>query len=189
MNKTKTKTRTKPKTMTLPIQLNGKPVEHEAFPGETLLEHLRRTGYLAAKNGCQDGNCGTCVVEVDGRAVNSCLMLAGQVADAEVWTCEGIGTPRKPHPIQQAFVDMAATQCGFCTPGLIMSTKVLLQEHPDPTMDQIKEYLDGNLCRCTGYVKIFDAVQRSAAALQEGDSAGTGSGTGSGPGPKKEVTA
>ncbi len=153
--------------MKLELTLNGVPIRADAHPGEKLLTFLRRQSCFSVKNGCQDGNCGTCVVEVGGENVNSCLMMAHQAAGAEVWTCEGIGQPRSPHPIQEAFVNMAATQCGFCTPGLVMSTKVLLDRHPNPTEAQVREYLDGNICRCTGYVKIFDAVRQSVEALAD----------------------
>lgn len=144
--------------MKLTVTINGSSETQDIRPGELLVQYLRRTGRYSVKRGCEDGNCGTCVVEMDGQAVNSCLMLAAQAEGKEIWTCEGIGNPRAPHPVQQAFVDQAAVQCGFCTPGLIMSTKVLLDHNPRPTDTEIKRALDGNLCRCTGYVKIMDAV-------------------------------
>lgn len=152
--------------MKLTLTLNGALTTVEAQPGENLIEVLRREGCWSVKRGCQDGNCGTCVVQMDGQSVCSCLVLAGQAEGAEVWTCEGIGTIEKPHPIQAEFVHAAATQCGFCTPGLIMSTKALLDRVPNPTEAQVKEALDGNLCRCTGYVKIFDAVKAAVAEMQ-----------------------
>ena len=144
--------------MKLTVTINGSQETQDIRPGELLVQYLRRTGRWSVKRGCEDGNCGTCVVEMDGQAVNSCLMLAAQAEGTEIWTCEGIGNPRAPHPVQQAYVDNAAVQCGFCTPGLIMSTKVLLDHNPRPTDAEIKRALDGNLCRCTGYVKIMDAV-------------------------------
>ena len=156
--------------MKLNLTINDTQVSHDIRAGELLIELLRRAGYWSVKRGCQDGNCGTCVVQVNGEAVNSCLMLAAQTEGKDVWTCEGIGTPRAPHPIQEEFVHAAAVQCGFCTPGLIMSTKALLDRVPEPTEAQIKEALDGNLCRCTGYVKIMDAVN---AAIERGRAAGT----------------
>ena len=151
--------------MKLEHNINGRVVRGDAHPGELLVDYLRRSGYWSVKRGCQDGNCGTCVVTVNGQAQNACLMMAHQTAGAELQTCEGLGTPRSPHPIQEAFVEMAAVQCGFCTPGLIMSTKALLDQHPNPTEEQVREFLDGNLCRCTGYTKIFEAVTLAAERL------------------------
>jgi len=149
------------------MSLNGRAVSFEAHPGEKLVEVLRRENCFSVKRGCDDGNCGTCVVQVNGAAVNSCLMLAMQAEGAEVWTTEGLGTPRSPHPIQEAFVEAAAVQCGFCTPGILMSTKALLEREPHPTDGAIKEALDGNLCRCTGYVKSMDAVRDAADRMNE----------------------
>ncbi len=151
--------------MKLNLTLNGEARTLDAQPGEMLLELLRRNNCWSVKNGCQDGNCGTCVVQVNGEAVNACLMMAGQVQGAEILTCEGIGNPRAPHPIQSHFVTAAAVQCGYCTPGLIMSTKALLDRVSAPSDVEIKEALDGNLCRCTGYVKIMDAVHGAIEEL------------------------
>ena len=153
--------------MRLTMTLNGRPTAREIHPGASLMEVLRDAGCWSVKNGCQDGNCGTCVVTLDGEAVNSCLVLAAQAQGAEVVTTEGLGNPRAPHPIQRHFVDSAGVQCGYCTPGLIMSTKALLDRVSEPTDDEIKAALDGNLCRCTGYVKIMDAVRAVAAELAE----------------------
>ncbi|MFT5433707.1 MAG: carbon-monoxide dehydrogenase small subunit [Myxococcota bacterium] len=152
--------------------IDGRSVSAESHPGELLVDYLRRSGKFSVKRGCQDGNCGTCVVIVDGEAVNSCLMMSHQTAGSDIETCEGIGNPRNPHPIQQAYVDNAAVQCGFCTPGLIMSTKALFDKNPNATEQDIRNALDGNICRCTGYVKIFDAVRDAQARLlAQGESA------------------
>ena len=153
--------------MKLAFTLNGRDVTFDIHPGEQLIEVLRREGCWSVKSGCSDGNCGTCVVQLNGEAVNSCLLMAGMVQGGELWTCEGIGQPRDPHPIQRHFVEAAAVQCGFCTPGLIMSTKALLDKNPSPTDQEIKDALDGNICRCTGYVKIMDAVHNAIAELAE----------------------
>lgn len=153
--------------MKLEMTLNGRAVAPEIHAGELLVDVLRRSGCWSVKRGCQDGNCGTCVVQLDGENVCSCLVLAGQAQGREVTTVEGVGSLDAPHPIQAAFVHAAATQCGFCTPGIIMSAKTLLDRNPDPTDEQIREALDGNLCRCTGYVKIFDAVREAAAELRK----------------------
>ena len=153
--------------MKVSFTLNGKPVVYEAGPDEMLLEVLRREGWTGVKRGCEDNNCGACTVIVDGRTMLSCSLFAGQVEGREVTTIEGLGEPAAPHFIQQAFVDTAAVQCGFCMPGMILSTKSLLDENPHPDGEEIREALDGNLCRCTGYVKIYDAVNRAAELLAE----------------------
>ena len=139
--------------------INGKSTTVD-LPGDTPLlwvmrEHLKLTG---TKYGCGEGECGACSVLLDGRVVNSCLVLALECAGSEVLTIEGLRADGQLHPIQQAFVDHGAIQCGFCTPGMIMATYALLQAHPAPTEAEIKRGLEGNLCRCTGYRKIIDAV-------------------------------
>ena len=134
-------------------------------PHEKLLDVLRREGYYGVKDGCRTGDCGTCTVLINGRAVKSCLMFAAQVRDKEITTIEGIGTHENPHPLQQAFVEAGAVQCGFCTPGIILSAKALLDENPRPTEDEIKRAIDGNLCRCTGYVKIIEAIKQAAKRM------------------------
>jgi carbon-monoxide dehydrogenase small subunit len=135
-----------------------------------LLELLRREGYLSVKKGCGTGECGACTVLINGKAFKSCVMFAAQCAGKSVLTSEGLGTPTEPHPIQDAFVEVGAVQCGFCIPGMILSTKALLDSIPDriPSEEEIKEALDGNLCRCTGYVKQIDAVKLAAQKLQGG---------------------
>ncbi|MCD4654648.1 (2Fe-2S)-binding protein [bacterium] len=128
-------------------------------PGDRLLDVLRTEGYMSVKEGCGDGNCGSCVVLLDGKPVNSCLILAPRVDGCEITTVEGIGTPDNPHPIQEAYADNGAVQCGFCTPGSILGTYALLRDNPNPSDEEIKRALDGNACRCTGYVKKLAAVK------------------------------
>ena len=143
----------------LAFVVNGEPVRLEVAPHATLLEVLREQLELTgSKYGCGEGECGACSVILDGRVVNSCLVLALECAGAEVLTIEGLAANGRLHPIQQAFVEHGAIQCGFCTPGMIMATHALLQANPTPTEEQIKRGLEGNLCRCTGYRKIIDAV-------------------------------
>jgi carbon-monoxide dehydrogenase small subunit len=137
-------------------------------PHEKLLDVLRREGYYGVKFGCGSGDCGACTILVNGRAVKSCMMFAAQARDKQITTIEGLSTPERPHPIQKAFVDAGAVQCGYCTPGMIISTKALLDRNPEPTEDEIKEALEGNLCRCTGYVKIIDAVKLASQRMQGG---------------------
>jgi aerobic-type carbon monoxide dehydrogenase small subunit (CoxS/CutS family) len=135
-------------------------------PHEKLLDVLRREGYYGVKDGCKTGDCGTCTVIVNGRAVKSCMMFAAQAKDKEIVTIEGLTTKEGPHPLQRAFVEAGAVQCGFCIPGMILSAKVLLDENPRPTEDEIKEALNGILCRCTGYVEIIDAVKLAAEHMR-----------------------
>jgi carbon-monoxide dehydrogenase small subunit len=137
-------------------------------PHEKLLDVLRREGYYGVKFGCGSGDCGACTILVNGRAVKSCMMFAAQAKDKEITTIEGLSTPERPHPIQKAFVDAGAVQCGYCTPGMIISTKALLDRNPEPTEDEIKEALEGNLCRCTGYIKIIDAVKLASQRMRGG---------------------
>ena len=135
-------------------------------PHERLLDVLRREGYYGVKDGCRTGDCGACTIIVDGRAVKSCLMFAAQAKDKEILTIEGIGTEENPHPLQQAFVETGAVQCGFCTPGMILSAKALLDKNLKPTENEIREAIDGNLCRCTGYVKIIEAIKLAAERMR-----------------------
>jgi aerobic-type carbon monoxide dehydrogenase small subunit (CoxS/CutS family) len=146
-------------TMTLRLNVNRTPVKWTVHPGDRLLDVLRANGFNGVKEGCGDGNCGACVVLVDGRPVNSCVMLAMRADGCDVMTIEGIGTPDKPHPLQESFADHGAVQCGFCTPGSILSSYALLKENPQPSDEEIKRALDGNACRCTGYVKKLAAVR------------------------------
>jgi aerobic-type carbon monoxide dehydrogenase small subunit (CoxS/CutS family) len=145
--------------------INGEVVCLDINPGDILMDVLRRAGYFSVKCGCGEGTCGACVVIVNGRAVNSCLLFAGKCEGAEIMTVEGLGRPGALHPIQKAMLDAGAVQCGFCTPGILMAAYNLLEKNSNPTDDEIKESLSGNLCRCTGYVKYIEAVRNAAAAM------------------------
>ncbi len=141
------------------ITVNGEEYDLLIDPKKTLLELLRdNLDLTGTKEGCDEGECGACSVILDGKVVNSCLVLAVEADNAEVMTIEGIHRGEELHPIQKAFVDSGAVQCGFCTPGMVITTKAMLDEIPDPSEEDIKQYLTGNLCRCTGYTKIIDAV-------------------------------
>jgi carbon-monoxide dehydrogenase small subunit len=143
----------------LTFTVNGEPVSLTIAPHNTLLEVLRDNLELTGtKYGCGEGECGACSVILDGRVVNSCLVLALECAGAEVLTIEGLATNGELHRIQKAFIEHGAIQCGFCTPGMIMATHALLEDNPSPSEAEIKRALEGNLCRCTGYRKIIDAV-------------------------------
>ncbi|HQE94077.1 MAG TPA: (2Fe-2S)-binding protein [Anaerolineae bacterium] len=146
--------------------VNGEPVEFLCEPQQSLLECLRDIlGLTGTKEGCNDGNCGACSVLLDGQLVNSCLVLGVEIAGRAVTTVEGLADWHGLHPIQQAFLDEDGFQCGFCTPGMIIATKALLDRQPDPTEEQIRTWLSGNLCRCTGYDKIVRAVQAASRQL------------------------
>jgi len=139
--------------------INGEDVEFLCEPRQSLLECLRDVLQLTgAKEGCNDGNCGACTVNMDGRIVDSCLVLGVEAVGSEINTIEGVATPDGLHPIQQAFLENAALQCGICTPGFIVASKALLEAEPNPSEDRIRLWLAGNLCRCTGYDKIVRAV-------------------------------
>ena len=149
------------------IRINGEMRTASVPPETTLLPLLRDWFNLTgSKLGCDVGDCGACTVIVDGKAVNACLMLAAQADGRDVLTIEGLATLERLHPVQKAFEDNASLQCGFCGPGVIMSAKALLDENPDPTAPQIRDALAGNLCRCTGYTKMIEAVQDAARALR-----------------------
>ena len=151
------------KAYQIEIKLNGEWRKAEVTVRETLLDVLRdKLGAKEVKNGCGKGDCGTCAVILDGKAVNSCLTLALQANGKEITTLKGIGTEEKPHPLQKSFVEHGAIQCGFCTPGMIVSAKTLLDQNPKPGREEIREAISGNLCRCTGYKKIVDAIQETA---------------------------
>ena len=147
----------------LRMKVNGRPVEVTVKPTWTLLrvlrEELRLTG---TKKGCEQGDCGACVVIMNGRTVNSCLVLALQAQSKEIETIEGLGTADHLHPLQKSFIEHGAVQCGFCTPGMLMSAQVLLKENPEPTQEEIKMGISGNLCRCTGYTKIIKAIESAS---------------------------
>jgi len=142
------------------ISVNGQWMKTEVTALDTLLEVLRnRFGALDVKNGCGQGDCGVCTVLLDGVAVNSCLTLAAQADGREVTTLKGLGTPDDPHPLQESFVRHGAIQCGFCTSGMVLVAKAFLDENPAPSREEIREAISGNLCRCTGYKKIVDAIE------------------------------
>ena len=150
--------------MRLRLTVNGETREADGvWEGESLLYALReRLGFPGSKNACEQGECGSCSVYLDGELVCSCLVLAGQAEGRDVVTVEGLAGEGELHEVQRAFVEAGAVQCGFCTPGLVVATAALLEHRPDPTEDEIREALAGNLCRCTGYEKILDAVRLAA---------------------------
>jgi aerobic carbon-monoxide dehydrogenase small subunit len=151
--------------MRIELTINGERHEADCWEGESLLFALReKLGFPGAKNACEQGECGSCSVLLDGTLVCSCLVLAAQADGHEVTTVEGLANGGAMHPVQQAFVDAGAVQCGFCTPGLVVAAADLLRRRPEPSDDEIREALSGNLCRCTGYAKIFDAVRAAARA-------------------------
>jgi aerobic carbon-monoxide dehydrogenase small subunit len=145
------------------LTVNGRRQEVAVEPRWTLLEMVREELRLTgSKEGCGTGDCGACSMLIDGRLVTSCLMLAAQADGREVVTIEGLSTNGRLHPVQQAFIDTGGVQCGFCTPGMIMAAKSLLDRTPSPSLEQVREGLAGNLCRCTGYAKIYEAVMQAS---------------------------
>jgi carbon-monoxide dehydrogenase small subunit len=147
-------------TSTIKFVLNGKLVQVDVPPNWTLLRLLReKLGLTGTKEGCGIGECGACTVLLDGKPVNACLILAPKVDRREVQTVEGLGSRESLHPLQQSFIDHGAVQCGFCTPGILMSSKALLDRNPHPSRDEIKEGISGHLCRCTGYQQIIEAIE------------------------------
>jgi carbon-monoxide dehydrogenase small subunit len=152
--------------MRVSARVNAKPVEFLCAPHQSLLECLRDILHLTGtKEGCNDGNCGACSVLLDGRLVNACLILGVEVEGKEITTVEGLADWRGLHPIQQAFIDSDGLQCGYCSPGFLIASKALLDRTPDPSEAEIRAWLAGNLCRCTGYDKIVRAVQRAAQLI------------------------
>ena len=148
--------------------VNGDPAEFLADPGMTLLDALRdKLGLTGAKEGCGSGDCGACSVIVDGRLVCSCLVLAPEAEGRRIETIEGMAQGGDLHPLQQKFLDHAALQCGFCTPGILVAAKALLADNPDPTETEVRYWLAGNLCRCTGYDKVIRAVMDAAADMRQ----------------------
>jgi carbon-monoxide dehydrogenase small subunit len=150
--------------MRVAFTVNGLPLEADAWAGESLLVTLRdRLGLPGSKNACEQGECGSCSVLLDGVLVCACLVLAAQADGHEVVTVEGLADGEELHPVQRAFAEAGAVQCGFCTPGLVVAAADLLVRTPQPTDDEIREALSGNICRCTGYAKILEAVRAAAA--------------------------
>ena len=155
------------KKMHIEVQINGRDTEFLCEPRQSLLEVLRDDLRLTgSKEGCNNGNCGACNVILDGRLVNSCLVLAPEIQGKSVTTIEGIAAPQALHPLQQQFLEHAALQCGVCTPGFIVAAKALMDRNPKPTEHQVRHWLAGNLCRCTGYDKIVRAVLGAAEPVQ-----------------------
>ena len=155
------------KRVHIEARINGREVDFLCEPGQSLLEALRDELRLTgAKEGCNNGNCGACTVMLDGRIVDSCLVLAPEIDGHEVTTIEGVAEAERLHPLQQQFLEQAALQCGICTPGLIMASKGLLDRNPNPSEEEIRFWLAGNLCRCTGYDKIVRAVLDTAAEMR-----------------------
>ncbi len=151
----------------LGLVVNGEPTEVSVSPHKTLLEVLREDlGLTGTKHGCELGECGTCAVLVDGQPVLSCLVLGVACEGKRVQTVEGMRNGSRLHPLQEAFAELGAAQCGYCTPGFLLTAQAFLKEHRSPTRDEIKHGLSGNLCRCTGYIKIYEAVELAAARLR-----------------------
>jgi aerobic-type carbon monoxide dehydrogenase small subunit (CoxS/CutS family) len=148
------------------VTVNGQGRSWDAGPGDTLLEVLRREGFAGVKKGCGTGDCGACTVLLNGRAVNACLVLAAKADGGAIMTIEGVADGERLHPVQEAFLDAGAVQCGYCTPGMVLSAVALLSRNADPTEAEIREAISGNLCRCTGYVKQVEAIQRAAARMR-----------------------
>ena len=156
-----------PNSKMITLNINGRNKDVIAPSHRTLLEALRDNGHVEVKRGCEKGDCGACAVLVDGVAVDSCLTLAWICEGAEITTVSGLGDEKNPHSLQTAFKDLGAAQCGYCTPGMIVAAKGFLDDNPDPSDDDIKHALSGNLCRCTGYTKILDAVKHAALVMRE----------------------
>ena len=151
------------------LNVNNNEYTLQVKPSATLLDVIREDlGLIGTKEGCGEGECGACTVLMDGLAVNACLILAAEANGKHIITIEGLADGEKLHPIQQAFVDIGGMQCGFCTPGMILSAKVLLDRNQNPTDEEIKKGLEGNFCRCTGYTKIIQSVKAAAQMLKEG---------------------
>ena len=148
--------------MTIKFTLNGKPTQVEVPPHWTLLRLLReKLGLTGTKEGCGIGECGACTVLLDGNPVNSCLILAPKIEGRKIETIEGLGSREALHPLQQSFIEHGAVQCGFCTPGILMSSKALLDRNPHPTREEVKGAISGHLCRCTGYQQIIEAIEKA----------------------------
>src|ERR1035437_3836852 len=152
------------KTMELRLTVNGEARQWTIAPGELLLDTLRREGYYGVKRGCETGECGACTVLLNGKPVDSCMVFAAQAEGCDVLTIEGLAPNGELHPLQAAFLDHGAVQCGFCTPGMILAAKALLDRNPHPTEEEVRDAMAGNYCRCTGYLKPVEAVLAAAAA-------------------------
>ena len=146
------------KNIQITLTVNGQSKHWAIAPGDLLLDVLRREGYYGVKRGCETGECGACTVLLNDKPIDSCLMFAAQADGCQILTIEGVAHGDQLDPIQEAFLDHGATQCGFCTPGMILNAKALLEQHPHPTEDDVRNALSGNLCRCTGYSKPVEAV-------------------------------
>ena len=166
MPKTKTKPKAKSKDRPIALRINGRTIETTVPPHRTLLEALRDSGFVDVKRGCEKGDCGACAVLLDGVAIDSCLTLAWTVEGREIVTAAGLGSHETLHPLQRTFVERGAIQCGYCTPGLIVAAQSLIAMTPNPNEDDIRLGLSGNLCRCTGYAKVFEAVHAAAAEMR-----------------------
>ena len=154
--------------ITVKFTLNGENVEVVCAPDKMLVDLLREDFALTGtKIGCREGECGACTVIMNGQAVNSCLIPAAKAMDTEIQTIEGVANGDELHPLQEAFIDKGAVQCGFCTPGLIMSSKALLDKNKTPALDEIREAIGGNICRCTGYIKVEEAIVQAARVMSE----------------------
>jgi carbon-monoxide dehydrogenase small subunit len=155
------------------FHVNGREHNVALSPNTTLLTALRDMGYTDVKCGCEKGDCGACAILITmpgdaEKAVNSCMVLVGQAEGAKITTCAGLGSAENPHPLQTAFADLGAIQCGYCSPGFIISAKALLDRNPNPSEHEIRDAIEGNLCRCTGYGQIVDAIQSAAAKMAKG---------------------
>jgi carbon-monoxide dehydrogenase small subunit len=153
--------------MRIHLTVNGTERVWDVAPGDTLLDVLRREGVTGVKKGCGSGDCGACTILLNGRAVNACLVLAAKADGGTVVTIEGVADGDRLHPVQEAFLDAGAVQCGYCTPGMVLSAIGLLSRNPNPSEAEIREAISGNLCRCTGYVKQVEAIERAAARMRE----------------------
>ena len=149
------------------FRINGKDIELEVDPGKMLLDVLRdQTGLTGTKRGCSRGDCGACTVIMDGKAILSCLTPVLQASGREIVTVEGLAHDGRLHPLQEAFLECGAVQCGFCTPGMLLSAKAFLEQNPSPTRPEVRAAISGNLCRCTGYTKIVDAIILASASMR-----------------------
>jgi aerobic-type carbon monoxide dehydrogenase small subunit (CoxS/CutS family) len=153
--------------MTIRLTVNAESREWSIAPGDLLLDVLRREGYYGVKRGCEKGECGACTVLVDGKPINSCLMFAAQADGRDVLTIEGLAQGDQLDPLQEAFLDHGAVQCGYCTPGMILNAKALLAKNPNPSEAEVREAMTGNYCRCTGYAKPVEAVLAAASGSRK----------------------